>query len=81
MIFHIFINVLLFFYLVCDDPTPVNGIVSGGDEKFEYENYAEIDCNIGYNLVGDHVIVCGDGGQWSDTPRCEIVRKFDFKDA
>lgn len=61
---------------MCRDPTPVNGRLSGEDEKFEYGKYAVIDCNKGYNMVGDDVIACEKDGLWSDTPRCDIVGKL-----
>ncbi|XP_053387244.1 complement component receptor 1-like protein [Mercenaria mercenaria] len=56
----------------CDDPTPINGRVSStdGSSNYVYDNYAEIECNMGYTINGDSLITCEDGGVWSDNSTC-----------
>lgn len=61
-------------FSACDDPTPSNGHVTSTDstDRYIYGNYVEIDCNVGYELKGENVITCGDGGIWNDLPSCQL---------
>jgi hypothetical protein len=55
----------------CGDPTPDNGerVDNGGTD---FGSSATIKCNTGYELKGNNIITCDDGGVWSDNPLCEI---------
>ncbi|XP_053387247.1 uncharacterized protein LOC123541978 [Mercenaria mercenaria] len=59
---------------VCSDPTPSNGrtIESDGTKSYVFGNTAKIECNTGYELKGDNLITCNNGGLWSGEPTCDL---------
>ncbi|XP_045179635.2 deleted in malignant brain tumors 1 protein-like [Mercenaria mercenaria] len=57
--------------LDCADPTPENGQLVEIDGT-DFGSVAKIECNTGYELLGDNIITCQDGGIWSDNPKCKI---------
>lgn len=61
--------------LECDDPKPTNGNVvnTDGTDRYVFQNYAELQCDVGYNIHGESVITCEDGGVWSDNTQCLLI--------
>ncbi|XP_052807627.1 sushi, von Willebrand factor type A, EGF and pentraxin domain-containing protein 1-like [Mya arenaria] len=55
----------------CGQLSVPNGFVEapGGTE---YEKYAFVICNVGYQLAGSMFIICQNGPSWSDIPTCDI---------
>ena len=68
-------NIAFVFVADCGNPAPENGTADTPDGT-TYENVAIITCNAGYDLVGDTLISCLDGGNWSSSPSCAIKGSY-----
>ncbi|XP_053374890.1 deleted in malignant brain tumors 1 protein-like [Mercenaria mercenaria] len=55
----------------CGDPTPENGKIST-TEGTKFGNKVEIDCNVGYELIGERIVTCQNGSKWSNASICRI---------
>ena len=64
-------NIAFVFVADCENPAPGNG-TADTPVGTTYEDVAIIKCNDGYDLVGDTLISCLDGGNWSSSPSCAI---------
>ncbi|XP_060602666.1 scavenger receptor cysteine-rich type 1 protein M130-like, partial [Ruditapes philippinarum] len=53
----------------CGDPTPNQG--KSNVTVFTYGTVAKIECEPGFNIYGDSMIICQSDGTWSDYPVCD----------
>ncbi|XP_053398307.1 CUB and sushi domain-containing protein 1-like [Mercenaria mercenaria] len=63
---------------VCEDPTPANGYAQLPTGR-TFGSSVFLSCATDYTLMGDSLIVCLNGGVWSDTPSC--VKNSELPDA
>ena len=68
-------NIAFVFVADCENPAPGNG-TADTPVGSTYEDVAIIKCNDGYDLVGDTLISCLDGGNWSSSPSCAIKGSY-----
>ncbi|XP_060565391.1 uncharacterized protein LOC132724541, partial [Ruditapes philippinarum] len=61
-------DVTLFSCQDCTDLEIANAVIKSSN--YEYGSVVKIQCNNGYNLVGDSEIVCKTMGNWSGTATC-----------
>lgn len=80
MIFYIkkevFVTFQVFFFFLkkseCDQFSIKNGSITTPSADSKFGDELTVECDTGYNLVGDSRIICSAGGNWSSKPVCQL---------